>query len=118
MHCTLKWLKSHTPFSMNSVMMYMGSSLVTTALRRTSLSCWSDFIKLASMRKASTDILPGFIVFTATFVCLLYVAEKQTVTGFTSILHFHLLVFATCSKCGRNPVGLDLFFLLFFRCSF
>lgn len=27
--------------------------------------------------KASTDMLPGFMVFTATFVCLLYVAKNN-----------------------------------------
>ena len=54
------------PLIMNSVTIRMGS-IVTTAWRRTSRSCCSCFIRLASCRKASGSIVPSFRVLTATF---------------------------------------------------
>lgn len=54
----------------------MGSS-DTTAYSCTSLSCLSSFMICASSRKAFGDMVPGFSVFTATFVLQFHVPAHR-----------------------------------------
>lgn len=54
----------------------MGSS-DTTAYSCTSLSCLSNFMICASSRKAFGDMVPGFRVFTATFVLQFHVPARR-----------------------------------------
>ena len=57
---------SSEPFTMSSVTMYIGSSLVHTPISCTSFLCRSLCIIFASSRNASTVIVCGFSVLTAT----------------------------------------------------